>query len=72
LIAAAVAGATGMIAAKTTRPMATPANPGAALVWITPKITNTRMNVPTNSAKKPWTWPTPRPSLNEATPSPTS
>ena len=50
-----------MIAANTTKPMATPAKPGGALRWMTPKITNTRMNVPTNSAKKPCTCPTPKP-----------
>ena len=47
---APVVGATGMMAAKTTRPIATPANPAAALRWMTPKMVNTRMNVPTNSA----------------------
>ena len=55
LIEAPVAGATGMIAANTTRPIATPAKPAAALRWITPKIVNTRMNVPTNSAVNAWT-----------------
>ena len=45
-----MAGATGMIAANTTRPIATPAKPAAALRWMTPKMVNTRMNVPTNSA----------------------
>ena len=50
LIEAPVAGATGMIAAKTTRPIATPAKPAAALRWMTPKMVKTRMNVPTNSA----------------------
>ena len=54
LIEAPVAGATGMIAAKTTRPIATPAKPAGALWWITPKTVNTRMKVPTNSAVKAW------------------
>ena len=49
---APVVGATGMIAANTTRPIATPANPTEALRWITPNTVNTRMNVPMNSAKK--------------------
>ena len=47
---APVVGATGMMAAKTTKPIATPAKPDAALRWITPKIVKTRMKVPTNSA----------------------
>ena len=51
---APVVGATGMMAAKTTRPIATPANPAAALRWMTPKMVNTRMKVPTNSAVKAW------------------
>ena len=59
-----------MIAAKTTRPMASPANPAGALWWITPKIVNTRMKVPTNSAAK--AWPTPTVSAYDATPRPTS
>ena len=50
LMEAPVVGATGMMAAKTTSPIATPANPAAALRWMTPKMVNTRMNVPTNSA----------------------
>ena len=69
LIDAPVAGATGMIAANTTRPIATPANPAAALRWITPKIVNTRMNVPTNSAVNACTQLM---SPYDATPSPTS
>ena len=52
LIEAPVVGATGMIAANTTKPMTSPAKPGAALRWITPNTVNTRMNVPTNSAMK--------------------
>jgi hypothetical protein len=50
LIEAPVVGATGMMTAKTTSPMATPAKPAAALRWMTPKTVNTRMNVPMNSA----------------------
>ena len=65
-----MAGATGMMAANTTRPMASPANPAGALWWITPKIVNTRMNVPTNSAVK--AWPAPTGAEYDATPSPTS
>ena len=68
LMDAPVAGATGMIAAKTTSPMATPAKPAAALRWITPKIVKTRMNVPTNSAVKACTELM---SLYDATPRPT-
>ena len=65
-----------MIAANTTRPIATPANPAEALRCITPKTVNTRMNVPTNSAKNAWTAPisleyfaTPRPASTAALPS---
>ena len=54
LIDAPVAGATGMIAANTTRPMTMPAKPGDALRWMTPKTVNTRMKVPTNSAMNAW------------------
>ena len=43
-----------MIAANTTRPIARPAQPGAALRWMTPKTANTRRKVPTNSAKNAW------------------
>src|SRR4029078_2238926 len=39
---------------------------------MTPKITKTKMNVPTNSAQKPCTFPTPNDRLNDATPRPTS
>ena len=50
LMDADVVGATTMMMAKTAKPMATPAKPAVALRWITPKTTNTRMNVPMNSA----------------------
>ena len=71
LIEAPVVGATGMIAANTTRPIATPAKPAAALRWMTPKIVKTRMNVPTNSAVKACAMLTVSASY-AATPSPTS
>ncbi len=59
-----------MMAANTTSPIATPANPAAALRWMTPKMVNTRMNVPTNSAVNAWA--TLMLSAYDATPSPTS
>ena len=64
-------GATGMIAANTTRPIATPAKPAAALRWITPKMVNTRMKVPTNSAVNACAMLTVS-SAYDATPRPTS
>ncbi len=70
LIAAPVAGATGMMTANTTRPIASPANPGAALRWMTPNTVNTRMKVPTNSAVNACADPTSGPYA--ATPRPTS
>ncbi len=58
---AAVAGASGMMIAKTASPMATPANPPGARRSTAPKTTRVRMKVPTASAKNAWPAPTPVP-----------
>ena len=57
-----------MMAAKTTNPMASPAQPAGARRSITPNTVNTRRKVPMNSAKVAWLYPTP--GWKAATPSP--
>jgi hypothetical protein len=52
-MAAPVAGPTTMMTAKTMAPIAIGAQPGTARWSMTPKITNTSMNVPSASISSP-------------------